>query len=517
MPSVTGTRTSSLTSLTGTQVSVQNDLLPIVDVSDTSEAQTGKTKKITVGELAGSIGIINLRSYGADPLGVLDSTAAIQSAITDVCATGGKLIWPFGNYKISSALEIPVDTNYWIFDGQNSTITQATNNTPIFKFSFTTGAQLVHDICIENFRGAWSSNQTSAHTASQVLAFSTTTDNGSGIYSSTFRNLNCLNGYSLFATTNATNVLVIWGSVFDTLRCEATCIGQLGKLKFSNSAGMPKNQFRNLYVRADVMVETAILDLSQQAQLSIEDYEVNNTNNNQMLLLTSCRNSEIGLIKCEGGTYSTDFGSIVGLSGCQATNIKNLELATVTFSPTNAAYAVRITGSAPDMLTRIGAIDVRDCTVSSGRLDCVQSTTGRVNLDDFNFYNNTGTVSLVYPFDASVNLVHVTLHDQNHFTADAGNAAVTLYIKDATNGTNANVVLYNTAITADRAVNLPTANLFPGARYRVIRTAAATGAFNVNVGVGPIKALAVGQWVEVLLELDTSGVFTWREIAFGSV
>lgn len=43
--------------------------------------------------------------------------------------------------------------------------------------------------------------------------------------------------------------------------------------------------------------------------------------------------------------------------------------------------------------------------------------------------------------------------------------------------------------TADRAVTLSTTNVYNGVRFRVIRTANATGAFNLNVGTGPLKAM----------------------------
>jgi hypothetical protein len=45
-----------------------------------------------------------------------------------------------------------------------------------------------------------------------------------------------------------------------------------------------------------------------------------------------------------------------------------------------------------------------------------------------------------------------------------------------------------------------------------VRKATATGAFNLNVGTGPLKALAVGQWCEV--EYDGTA---WFLSQFGSL
>lgn len=77
------------------------------------------------------------------------------------------------------------------------------------------------------------------------------------------------------------------------------------------------------------------------------------------------------------------------------------------------------------------------------------------------------------------------------------------------------LVIYDVPITAARAVALDTTvgRVFKGARAKVVRTAAATGAFAVNVGTGPLKALAAaGSWVEC--EYDGAA---WVEIAAGTL
>ncbi len=96
---------------------------------------------------------------------------------------------------------------------------------------------------------------------------------------------------------------------------------------------------------------------------------------------------------------------------------------------------------------------------------------------------------------------------QNSASADNGNLAATIYA-----GTSARTQVWNTAITADRAVTLSTTNAVNGSKFRVVRTAAATGAFNLNVGTGPLKALAAGTWCDV--EYDGSA---WFLSAYGSL
>jgi len=76
--------------------------------------------------------------------------------------------------------------------------------------------------------------------------------------------------------------------------------------------------------------------------------------------------------------------------------------------------------------------------------------------------------------------------------ADVGNSAATLTV-------NSSKVtqIWNTPLTADRAVTLSTTGAVEGAKFVIVRTAAATGAFNLNVGTGPLKALAAGSRCEV--------------------
>ncbi|RWN51925.1 hypothetical protein [Mesorhizobium sp.] len=49
-------------------------------------------------------------------------------------------------------------------------------------------------------------------------------------------------------------------------------------------------------------------------------------------------------------------------------------------------------------------------------------------------------------------------------------------------------------LTADRAVTLSTTGAFAGMKFRITRTGG--GAFNLNVGTGPLKALATNTWAE---------------------
>lgn len=89
-------------------------------------------------------------------------------------------------------------------------------------------------------------------------------------------------------------------------------------------------------------------------------------------------------------------------------------------------------------------------------------------------------------------IVFVRWRSDNSVSADKGDAAATLTV-----GTSENTSVWNTTLTAARAVTLSTTGALNGSRFRIIRTASATGDFKLNVGTGPLIALACGEWCDV--------------------
>lgn len=81
-----------------------------------------------------------------------------------------------------------------------------------------------------------------------------------------------------------------------------------------------------------------------------------------------------------------------------------------------------------------------------------------------------------------------------------------------TPGTSPTTLYFTDALTATRNVTLSTTGVWGGARFRVVRSAAATGAFDVNVG--GIKVLDPGEWVDVEYS-ETSAA--WFVTGFGSL
>lgn len=71
-------------------------------------------------------------------------------------------------------------------------------------------------------------------------------------------------------------------------------------------------------------------------------------------------------------------------------------------------------------------------------------------------------------------------------SSDKGDAGATLTV-----GLSDTTQVWNTPLTADRAAALSTTDAVSGSKFRIVRTANATGAFNLNVGTGPLKALSI--------------------------
>jgi predicted phage tail protein len=104
-------------------------------------------------------------------------------------------------------------------------------------------------------------------------------------------------------------------------------------------------------------------------------------------------------------------------------------------------------------------------------------------------------------------LLHSLSRVHDAVSADNGDAAATLTV-----ATSEITQVWNTPLTADRAVTLSTTGAYNGAVFKIVRTAAATGAYNLNVGTGPLKALAAGTWCEV--KYDGSA---WILTAYGAL
>lgn len=90
-------------------------------------------------------------------------------------------------------------------------------------------------------------------------------------------------------------------------------------------------------------------------------------------------------------------------------------------------------------------------------------------------------------------------------SSDNGDASVTLV------SGSAKTQRWNTTLTAARTVTLPTAEIFDGMKFRIVREASAGGAHDLDVG-GLKTFSGASEWADV--EYDGSA---WRLTAYGAL
>lgn len=194
----------------------------------------------------------------------------------------------------------------------------------------------------------------------------------------------------------------------------------------------------------------------------------------------------------------TYYGVVIVGNNISGTGIANGASA-IKLGPTGALYGVLVSGN----LISSYQVGVESNGVQSGTLGPNAMPAASVGTRYKITVTQSTTTGLVVHDDYG-------LRGGSSVGVDKGNAASTV-----TPGTENPIVVYNTPITANRAVTLAITNTIHGDKFRVIRTAAATGAFTVDVGPGPLKSLAAGQWCDVAFEGSVTQA--WKLVGFGTL
>ena len=440
----------------------------------------------------------SVKDFGATGDGTTDDTTAIQAAITAVIGTGGWLFFPDGTYKITSALTIGASSGWRItgWSRGGAIISQATSNTGIFTLT----ACDTHSWQISDLTLTWASAQTSSNTSSIAIYMSGATGTvANGYYNWQVKRVTFSNGFRAI-NANETVQLAVWG--FKVAECQHynTMSGAFVRVIPSPSIGLPNLNISNNYIKCDSLVEQAINILGANG-LVMNSNEFNNGTvsssgmNASVVLLTSCIDVVINGIRFENQTIATTVFSLLNISGGQAT-VQGFEVSGVIVSSAITGYGMRISSSA--VVTVNG--NHTTATLSGG--GAFYTFAGQVyrRLENYSQSGATGSI------DPSVQCKYNDALDIT--SADNGNAAATLLVNS-----DEKTQIWNTALTADRAVTLSTTGALAGHRFRIIRTANATGAFNLNVGTGPLKAMGTaGSFADV--EYDGSA---WFLAAYGAL
>lgn len=98
---------SGVTALTGAQIA-SGDVLPVIDISDTTEATTGTTKKGTAQEISGYVLQKSVANYAADA-GSTDTYAITLSPVPSAYVTGMVVVFK-ANTINTGACSLTVNT-----------------------------------------------------------------------------------------------------------------------------------------------------------------------------------------------------------------------------------------------------------------------------------------------------------------------------------------------------------------------------------------------------------------------
>lgn len=385
---------------------------------------------------------INVKSYGATGDGLRDDTTAIQAALTAADAAGsGTVAFPSGSYKVTSPLVIGGLTTL-IGTGLYGSKIMKTHTGDCFQIN----GNYIHFIDMSIHADVATS--ATYGTTGVAVHFNVV----SGGYGCTWRGggmVDC--DYMFKFTTEA-------GHAF---RCSDAFLQQYTIAPGSEPKGIwvvgdstaAFRQFVNVIFFAEVYLRSALDTLFANCALR----HFNTDAATDILVVQGC------VLANNSNAHGFD-GQNVSVMGCRISGA-------VTLASVSAGVWVG------NVFTSGTLTDSSGNTNNWQILHRVESSALVTNLMGSTLRH--GTAGIIHP-------------EAMQYAGDAS-------INTVTTGTpTKRMIVFNTPLTADRTVTLNTgADYKDGDTYRVIRTANATGAFVVNVGTGPLKALVVDSWCDV--------------------
>lgn len=459
--------------------------------------------------------VINVKfpAYGAVGNGVVDDTAAIQAAINAVPISSGgttgqggyTIYFPPGKYKLTAALVVGSRRISFLGNpkiGSNGTVLINTTNPNVNFIDYTTGSIDTCSVEGLQFLGAGKASgtgnavifgqagQTAFDSIIKDCWFSSIPNACVYLkYAADYQIISCGIENSVIGVF-IENIGIASGDINSIVNCTFYSCTSGVLVQDGTDLLISSNQFNLCGTNPGGTGDDThgAIVLSKTGPIAIRGTLISSN-------IFRANTNDINL-QGNGGVYTSNSGisdttivanasdrgyrRFVLCNGANGTRIMSNSVGTCNQETAGTFDAIELAGTAD--LTYLSGNSVKNAVGSTFRPPyglTLGATTTNTILGTNDFLGKTGTVNLV----AGATLLTPT--DVAPLSADQGNAGATL-----TAGASPVTNLWATPISVDRAVTLSTVNAYEGAKFRIVRQASATGAFNLNVGTGPLKAMA---------------------------
>ena len=191
--------------------------------------------------------------------GVDDNTEAFAEALS-LLGPGKCLMLGSTNYKISDTLALPDNSGWSIMSPGLATVTQTTDNKPIWRMTPTTYRSRFK---MRGIAHNWTNDQPSTNTDAIGIAFHVDEDIQNGIYDFELSDLVFDNGFRGIAPDASTisngYVLPIWGWQIERVTSYTGVKGATIFLGAFGNCGAPRGKLQNFYAQSLNAVEPALI------------------------------------------------------------------------------------------------------------------------------------------------------------------------------------------------------------------------------------------------------------------
>ncbi|MGA7673556.1 MAG: hypothetical protein WCA78_00745 [Rhizomicrobium sp.] len=349
--------------------------------------------------------------------GVDDNTEAFAEALS-LLGPGKCLMLGSTNYKISDTLALPDNSGWSIMSPGLATVTQTTDNKPIWRMTPTTYRSRFK---MRGIAHNWTNDQPSTNTDAIGIAFHVDEDIQNGIYDFELSDLVFDNGFRGIAPDASTisngYVLPIWGWQIERVTSYTGVKGATIFLGAFGNCGAPRGKLQNFYAQSLNAVEPALI-LQGMDSIDLDVLEFNSGTNRQ-LYLNTCRNARINRIRFEQCHQTVNNSELICIAGTNV--LAEIDGLHVTYHTINISDHVCFV-NAYQSRVRVKDFNIRQLTVTSGGAVAYSPRSGGIieHCGAPSIEGISGGFSLYSTIDAvSAPAVNFDRQDAHRFTLDA--------------------------------------------------------------------------------------------------